>query len=40
MYETAFKQYKFGYANAMGVILAVIIGLFSLVQFKLLSKKD
>lgn len=40
VYETAFKQYKFGYANAMGVILAVIIGLFSLVQFKLLSKKD
>ncbi|MEG0752700.1 MAG: sugar ABC transporter permease [Angelakisella sp.] len=34
LYETAFKQYKFGYANAMGVILAIIIGLFSFLQFK------
>lgn len=34
LYETAFKQYKFGYANAMGVILAIIIGVISIVQFK------
>ena len=34
VYETAFKQYKFGYANAMGVVLAIIIGIFSIVQFK------
>lgn len=34
VYETAFKQYKFGYANAMGVVLAIIIGLFSFIQFK------
>ena len=34
LYETAFKQYKFGYANAMGVILAIVIGLFSFIQFK------
>lgn len=40
VYETAFKQYKFGYANAMGVILAVIICLFSIVQFKVLGKRD
>lgn len=38
VYETAFKQYKFGYANAMGVVLAIIIGLFSLIQFKVFSK--
>lgn len=37
LYETAFKQSRFGYANAMGVILAIIIGLFSLVQFKAFS---
>jgi len=40
VYETAFKQYKFGYANAMGVVLAVIIGLFSLIQFKMFASKD
>lgn len=40
VYETAFKQYKFGYANAMGVVLAVIICLFSIVQFKVLGKRD
>lgn len=39
VYETAFKQYKFGYANAMGVVLAIIIGLFSLIQFKIFSDK-
>lgn len=37
VYETAFKQYKYGYANAMGVILAIIIGIISLVQFKFLG---
>lgn len=34
LYESAFKMYRFGYANAMGVILAIIIGLFSYLQFK------
>lgn len=38
VYETAFKQYKFGYANAMGVILAIIIVLFSVFQFKTFSQ--
>lgn len=37
LYETAFKRSKFGYANAMGVILAGIIGLFSYLQFKYLG---
>lgn len=40
VYETAFKQYKFGYANAMGVILAVIICIFSWLQFKFFSQDD
>ncbi|MEG2073265.1 MAG: sugar ABC transporter permease [Angelakisella sp.] len=37
LYETAFTKYQFGYANAMGVVLAVIIGLFSYLQFKYLG---
>lgn len=40
VYETAFKQYKYGYANAMGVVLAIFIGLFSLIQFKAFKSKD
>lgn len=40
VYETAFKQYKFGYANAMGVVLAIIIGIFSLIQFKVFNDKS
>ncbi len=38
VYETAFKQYKFGYANAMGVILGIIIVIISTFQFKFFSK--
>ncbi len=34
LYQNAFSLYRYGYANAMGVLLALIIGLFSLVQFK------
>ena len=34
VYETAFTLRKFGYANAMGVVLAVVISIFSIVQFK------
>lgn len=35
VYETAFKLQRFGYANAMGMVLAAIIGLISLFQFKM-----
>lgn len=35
VYEYAFKQGRFGYANAMGIVLAAIIGVFSLIQFKM-----
>lgn len=38
LYKTAFTDYKFGYAAAMGTVLLVIIGLFSVVQFRLQSK--
>ena len=39
IYYNAFKLYKYGYGNAMGVILAIIIALLSAVQFKL-AKSD
>lgn len=35
IYYTCFKLYDYGYANAMGVILAVIIAIISAVQYKL-----
>ncbi len=37
LYETAFKRFEYGYANAMGVILALIIGVISFIQFKALG---
>ncbi len=38
LYEKAFTFYEFGYANAMGVLLAVVISIFSLIQFKAFSR--
>ena len=35
IYYTAFKLYRYGYANAMGVILAIIIAIISAVQYRL-----
>lgn len=35
LYETAFKTYQYGYADAMGVLLAIVIIIFSAIQFKL-----
>ncbi len=35
IYYTAFKLYRFGYGNAMGVILAIFIALLSALQFRL-----
>ena len=35
IYYEAFKLYRYGYGNAMGVILAIIIALFSALQFRL-----
>jgi multiple sugar transport system permease protein len=36
IYYSAFKLYRYGYGNAMGVILAAIIAVFSAIQFKTL----
>lgn len=37
LYEKAFKLSEYGYANTIGVFLAVMIGLISFAQFKLLG---
>jgi len=37
LYETAFKTYQYGYADAMGVILALVIALFSALQFRVMN---
>ena len=34
IYYNAFKLYRYGYGNAMGVILAIVIAILSAVQFK------
>lgn len=39
IYYTAFKLYRFGYGNAMGVVLAIFIAILSAVQFKLSEEK-
>lgn len=39
IYYNAFKLYRYGYGNAMGVILALIIAVLSAVQFKLGQEK-
>ena len=39
IYYSAFKLYRFGYGNAMGVILAIFIAVLSAVQFRL-AKED
>lgn len=38
LYQNAFTLYKYGYANAMGVVLAIIIAILSAIQFKVMSK--
>ena len=37
LYEKAFKLSEYGYANTMGVFLAVLIGIISFAQFKILG---
>lgn len=39
IYYTAFKLYRFGYGNAMGVILAIFIAVLSGLQFKLVKER-
>lgn len=38
LYEKAFKLSEYGYANTMGVFLAVLIGIISFAQFKILGE--
>ncbi len=40
IYYTAFKLNNYGYANAMGVVLAIFIAILSAIQFKLMSADD
>ena len=40
IYYNAFKLYRYGYGNAMGVILAIIIAILSAVQFKVGQEKN
>ena len=39
IYYTAFKLYRYGYGNAMGVVLAIFIAILSAVQFRLAREK-
>ena len=39
IYYNAFKLYRYGYGNAMGVILAIAIAILSGIQFKM-AKTD
>ncbi|WP_320128760.1 sugar ABC transporter permease [uncultured Sphaerochaeta sp.] len=40
VYEVAFIEDRLGYASSMSIILMVVIGLFTLVQFKLTGKEQ
>lgn len=40
IYYTAFKLYRYGYGDAMGVILAIMIAILSAIQFKFGSSND
>ena len=40
IYYTAFKLYRYGYGNAMGVVLMILIALLSAVQFRLGKSKN
>jgi multiple sugar transport system permease protein len=39
IYYTAFKLYKYGYGNAMGVVLAIFIAALSALQFWLAKER-
>ena len=39
IYYTAFKLYRYGYGNAMGVMLAIFIAILSAIQFKVAQEK-
>lgn len=37
IYETAFTKYRFGYAAALGFFLAIVVGIFTFINFKFLG---
>ncbi len=39
IYQYGFQYFKIGYASALGVALMVVIGIFTLIYFKVLSKR-
>ena len=39
IYYTAFKLYRYGYGNAMGVVLAIFIAVLSAIQFRLTRER-
>ena len=40
LYTTAFTDNKFGYASAMGVVLLIVLTVFSVIQFKIQKSTD
>lgn len=40
LYQNGFQFFDFGYASAIGYALVIIIGIVSLIQFRLLKEKD
>ncbi|WP_435243120.1 carbohydrate ABC transporter permease [Streptomyces cucumeris] len=40
LYQTAFKYFDFGYASAIAYVLAVLIGLLGIVQFRVLGDRS
>ncbi|MBO3680242.1 carbohydrate ABC transporter permease [Streptomyces sp. NEAU-YJ-81] len=40
LYQTAFKYFDFGYASAIAYVLAVLIGILGLIQFRVLGDKS
>ena len=40
IYYSAFKLYRYGYGDAMGVVLAIMIAILSAIQFKLGNSND
>ena len=39
IYQNAFTYYKLGYASAAGTVLTVIVGIMTIIYFRLLGKK-
>ena len=40
LYNTAFRYFKFGYSSTMSIVLMIIIGVLSLLEFKLSGGED